>query len=109
MRRKDLLEEQFGELSEFPNYAISSYGRVINKLTDREIQPYMSDGFLQVRLTNEERQRSFTLHRLIAMIFMADYDRTRRVSFKTPDRRDCSIFNLYHSDQGVRTSEKDGY
>lgn len=109
MDRKNLIEEQFASLQEFPNYVISSYGRVINKKTDREIRPFMSEGFLQVRLVNGARQRTFTLHRLVAMLFLDGYDRHRRVIFRNDNRRDVGILNLEHASQRVRTSEIDSY
>lgn len=109
MRSKDLMEEQFASLSEFPNYTISSYGRVVNNVTGREIKPFMSEGFLQVRLVNDTRQRTFTLHRLVAMLFLSGYDRHRRVIFRNDNRRDVGILNLEHAEQRVRTSEIDDY
>lgn len=100
--------EKFAELKAFPNYRISDSGRVINKTNGHEIRPYKSgEGFLQVRLSNAKETRTFTLHRLVAYLFMKDYEPDKRLKFKNEDRKDCNVRNLVHSSQGVRPMERD--
>ncbi len=64
-------EERWVEIEEFPNYAVSDYGRVMNRKTARILSPIVSgSGYIYVRLYNVLGYKTISVHVLVASVFV---------------------------------------
>ncbi len=64
-------EERWVKIEEFPNYAVSDYGRVMNCMTGRILaQSYKSTGYLRVGLRINNVCKMVRVHRLVAKAFI---------------------------------------
>ena len=63
--------EQWMQVSRFPRYMISSFGRVMNITTFRILKPGMdSHGYLFVNLCKDGEKSTKSIHRLVANAFI---------------------------------------
>ena len=88
--------ERFKTIPAYPNYLISSAGRVINERTNRDLRPRSTEsgGQRSVMLYNDKGRASFAIHRLVAEAFMKDFVSSRSVTFKDGDKTNGHITNL---------------
>lgn len=64
------MHEQWVGLEEYPNYAVSNLGRVMNLTTERELVPREHNrGYQRVTLCHEGSCREFYIHKLVAFCF----------------------------------------
>lgn len=90
-----LREEAWVVLDGLPNYAISSYGRVVKNSTGEELTPEKDeDGNLRIRVVRNGKAYWVYLHRLVAMAFFVNYTAYQPVYFKNGNREDCTVLNL---------------
>lgn len=90
-----LRDEAWVVLDGLGQYAISSYGRVLNLQTNKEIEPMEDDaGFLRVKLRTKNKLYWVYVHRLVALAFFVNYDRDLPVFFKNGNSKDCTVLNL---------------
>jgi len=88
-------EEFFEPIKDWPNYAVSSYGTVINLKTGKELKPVLNAaGHLIVRLSKKSRRVSFKVHRLVAQAFFLNYDEQSIVRHKNGIKTDNTVLNL---------------
>ncbi len=67
-------EERWAEVEEFPMYAISDFGRVMNVISGRILKPAKTKaGYFRVTLYNEYEQKAFSVHHLVAFAFIDGY------------------------------------
>jgi hypothetical protein len=63
--------EQYSGIVNFPNYAISNYGQVLNIKTKRILKTNIHrDGYQYVILSCANNQKIFSIHRLVANAFL---------------------------------------
>ena len=67
--QKDLENEIWKKIPEYPNYSISSKGRIKNDNTQLLLRPSTVCGYYKVRLSNNGEIKDYVLHRLIYKIF----------------------------------------
>lgn len=74
----------------FKNYYISNNGNIINSKTGKNIKQKINNGYYVINLYNNtsKKIRSFTVHRLIALLFLDNYDNNKIVNHK-----DCNKLN----------------
>lgn len=74
----NLPDEIWAPIKDYPNYIISSVGRVMNIRTKRLLKPYQSNsgGYLTVNLNKENKSKLFSIHALVYCNFYNDYDLT---------------------------------
>ncbi len=63
-------EECWVEIEEFPNYAISDFGRVMNVRTRLILKPIVGHGYLLVNLGNTNGFKLVRIHRLVVEAFL---------------------------------------
>lgn len=64
------LEELFVEIEGYPNYVVSNYGRIINRVRGYDLaQSHSSDGHCKVRLYNAGVGKTYQVHQLVAQAF----------------------------------------
>lgn len=90
------MEELFVPIEGYPNYVVSSYGRVINTKFDRDLVPTLDvrTDTQKVTLYNNGIPRTFYLHRLVAKGFFLNYQEDLEVGFLNGKKNDCSITNI---------------
>lgn len=64
---------EFKVISNYPNYAISNSGVLINTNTKRELKYWISNaGYYCCRIINEDGHKRVSIHSLVAMMFLGD-------------------------------------
>ena len=87
--------EKFKEVEGFPNYEISTWGRVFNKRIGRFQTPYHHHkGYLRVDLVNEDGRKHFKVHRLVATAFIPNPDGKPQVNHIDGNPANNSVTNL---------------
>lgn len=98
------LEEVWVQLTSYPKYEVSSYGRVGNVKTGRELKQVKGrNGYHKVSLYTEGKETQVSVHRLVAAIFLPDYSPELAVKHKNEFLHDNAAANLQVEDMLVRT------
>lgn len=72
---ENLPGEDWRIITEYPNYAVSNKGRVMNLKTKRLLkQSPNSHGYMNLCLWKNNKQKHFLVHRLVYMYFYDDFD-----------------------------------
>jgi hypothetical protein len=100
--------EVFSIINEYPNYAVSTFGKVINIKTGREIKPALSKGHLILTLYNENGSKQKYIHRLMGEIFLDNPNNLPFVDHRNQNPLDNNINNLRWSSisQNTRNTNK---
>lgn len=97
----------FKIIDNFPNYAISEEGVVINQSTDRILTPTVyGPGYLRVALCKEGKQYQLLVHRLVAMTFIPNPDNLPIVHHIDGDPSNNHINNLKWCSVKENTQQK---
>lgn len=92
---KDLRDEKWVIFPFFPQYAVSSYGRVMNVKRDRDLKPSPDkNGYLRVALYREGVRYDIYVHRLVAKAFFLNYAPDIEVLHKNKNKEENSVLNL---------------
>lgn len=72
----NLPNEEWKPVKDYPNYLVSSVGRVMNKNTKRLLKPYAdnSGGYLCVNLWKNNKGKIYRIHVLVYTAFYDDYE-----------------------------------
>ena len=91
-----MLLEQFAKIKEYPNYAISNYGQVLNITTQKYLKPSENThGYLYVKLfANNTKRKNHSIHRLISIYFIDNPKNYLVVDHINGNRLDNRIENL---------------
>ena len=71
---EDLENEYWKEIENFPNYLISSCGRIRHKIKNNLLHPSITCGYYKVRLSHNGKASDFMVHKLVYSIFNDDYE-----------------------------------
>ena len=86
--------EQWKQVSEFPNYMVSSFGRVMNITTFRVLKPWLSKDYLCVNLCKDGEVSTKTIHRLVAKAFLLNLTDLPCVDHKDRNSLNNHLSNL---------------
>lgn len=80
----------------FPNYAINEQGEVFNITVSppRILSPYNSQGYLSLRLRRDRRSYNKLIHRLLAEVYLPNWDPRLQVNHINGIKSDNSLSNL---------------
>jgi len=108
MKKRKLNKEAWMNIKDYEGlYQISSLGRVYNVKTDRILSPSFCCGYPRVGLVKDKKQRTFQIHRLIAIAFIPNSHNYPCINHKDETRTNNSIPNLewcsykYNSNYGT--------
>ena len=89
------LEELFVDIPGFPNYIVSNYGRVINRVHghDLALNPG-TDGHMKVNLYENGNCHTKQVHQLVAQAFFEQWVPGLEVHHIYDDYSDNSVMNL---------------
>lgn len=89
-------DERWIVLKRFPNYAISSYGRIVNVVTGRLLFGYKPGSFYprRVNLRHQGETKTLYVHRLVAEAFIEEFTPDSRVYHIDDDYRNNWVGNL---------------
>lgn len=86
--------EAYRDIPGFENYAVSTWGRVMNKRTGRYLKPSPNaKGYLRVDLYGE-RKRHMHVHRLVAAAFIPNRQGKPQVNHIDGNKENNSVSNL---------------
>lgn len=97
MEQIDLIYEILEEWrpTKFPNYEVSSEGRVRNATTHHILSPMTNNvGYRQVHLSVNYKDYLKTIHRLVAEAFIPNPNGYREVNHKDKNKTNNTIYNL---------------
>lgn len=81
---------------DFPNYEISDDARIVNTTRTKDPQPVPNhNGGLRVALFHKGVGVWFQLARLIAELYLEDWDPQFVVGYKDGNKMNCAASNLY--------------
>ena len=113
---KDLPNEEWKLIKEFPNYKISNMGRVINKNTNRLLRPALSyAGYYEVHLWKDRKGTTKRIHQLVYKTFAEDENLSGYViNHKDGNKKNNNFLNLekitpqennYHATYIIKTNK----
>ena len=89
-------EEMWKVIPGFEDYAISSYGNVMNRRLNHLLAPIArEDGFRRVGLRRNGVTHYKYVHRLVAENFISGWEESRVIGWRDRDRRNNRVTNLY--------------
>lgn len=86
--------EVWKEIKDFPQYSVSSLGRIKNSLTDRELKPYNAGSYLGVSLRKDNTTFKRTVHRIVAETFIENPLKKPTVNHKDGNKKNNFVDNL---------------
>lgn len=94
-------DEIWAELEDFPDYAVSTYGRVMNLRTNNILRPRNNSyGYTRVGLRRDGETHDVYIHHLVAKAFISNY--RRGVSIRHADDNDNNHINNLRFRKGRR-------
>ena len=89
------MEEEFRIIKEFPNYSVSSFGRIKNNKTGRILKPSLKqNGYYGIRLSKTNNVFDKHIHRLIGEAFISNPNNKPCIDHIDNNRANNNINNL---------------
>tara|TARA_R110002012_G_C11234954_1_gene564581 strand:+ start:12 stop:512 length:501 start_codon:yes stop_codon:yes gene_type:complete len=91
------MTEIWKEINGYPDYKISTLGRVKSYKKEEIIKSYIIDkvsGYKRVQLYHNGKRKTINIHRLVALNFLPNYYNLPEVDHKDRNRTNNSIYNL---------------
>lgn len=94
-------DEIWLEIEDFPGYAVSNRGRVLNRKHDRVLKQHLNSyGFWRVNLWRDGRNYSKSIHILVARAFFPRLDPNRKIKHRDGDKSNNHVENLMVANGG---------
>lgn len=87
-------EELWKKIDNFPNYSISTHGRVRNDKTNKMIKILVKGGYCHISLVNTNSKKSLKVHRLVGIAFIPNPENKTDVNHKDKNKLNNHILNL---------------
>ena len=81
-------------IEDYPNYEVSNMGRVGNRVMGKVLRPGKNKGYLQVKLRENGKKKSFRIHRLVATVFIPNPESKPEVNHINGIKTDNRASNL---------------
>jgi len=86
--------EDWRIINDFPNYSVSNFGNVMNTTTNKRMKLNVNTGYHHVSLVNDVGQKTFTVHRLLAISFIENPENKPEVNHKDKNKLNNNLSNL---------------
>lgn len=86
--------EEWREIQEFPNYSVSNFGNIKNNKTNKVLKLNLKGGYYNISLINENGQKSFKVHRLVALAFISNPENKSDVNHEDKNKINNNVTNL---------------
>lgn len=86
--------EEWRQISDFPNYKVSSFGNIMNVKTNKMMKLCNKGGYYNISLTNDNNYKTFKVHRLVAIAFIENPEEKSHVNHKDKNKLNNNITNL---------------
>lgn len=83
-----------GNIKDYPNYYVTSCGKIWSYKKNKFLSPSLNQGYLQVMLTNDKGTKTFKIHRLVAQAYLSNPDGKQEVDHIDRNTKNNSINNL---------------
>jgi hypothetical protein len=87
-------DEEWQTISEYPNYQISTFGRVYNSRHDRMLKPFFKHEYAYVTLYRNGKAHDVRVHRLVALAFLPSRPSANQVNHLDGDKAYNGVQNL---------------
>lgn len=87
-------EELWKSIENYENYHVSTLGRVKNTTTDKILKLNSKGGYLDISLVNSLGQKTFKVHRLVALAFIPNPENKTDVNHMDKNKHNNNILNL---------------
>jgi hypothetical protein len=82
-------------IEDFPDYAVSSHGNIINIKTQKVLKPKIKKGgYFQIGLTINKKKKTMYVSRLVALAFIDNPENKKFVDHIDRDKTNNNISNL---------------
>lgn len=88
------MEEIWKPIDQFPNYNVSNLGNIKNIITNKLLKIMCKDGYCNISLVNDEKQKTFKVHRLVALAFIENPENKSDVNHKDKNKINNLVSNL---------------
>lgn len=89
------MDEVWAEIPDYPNYAVSNYGEVVNIKFGRSLTPRPNKyGYLHVILFKNGMRTEWYIHQLVARVFLGDFRVGLQVQHIDGDKSNNFVGNL---------------
>ncbi len=79
----------------YENYSVDENGNIRNNKTGRILKTRLMDnGYLDISLSMNGKSKTLLVHRLVASVFVINYNETLQVNHKDGDRQNNNADNL---------------
>ena len=89
-----------GQLEWYPNYLVSTKGRVKNKTTGFLLEPTVRRRYLKVNLYNQYGMKARQVHRIVASTFLGKPPQDKEVNHKNGIKFDNNLRNFEYLTKG---------
>ncbi|MEB9013982.1 HNH endonuclease [Bacillus cereus] len=76
------------------NYEVSTLGNIRNKVTLRVLKPYTMKGYKRIKISKDNKKKSYLLHRLVALTFIDNPSNHPEVNHKDGNKNNNTLTNL---------------
>lgn len=93
--------ESWAEVDDFPDYIVSTQGRVVNRHTNKELRPRVNSyGYSRVALRRDGKTHEVYIHHIVTRAFFTGYYKGVKIKH-VDDNSDNSLMNLRFVGRGV--------
>lgn len=88
-------EERWSQIDGFPDYAVSSHGRVVSLRYDQELKPRVNSyGGMRVVLYRDKVRHDYYVHHLVAAAFIDEYELGSHIRHYDGNNSNNDVYNL---------------
>lgn len=99
--------EEWRVINDYNTYSVSNFGEVRNNNTGRILKPTDNgDGYLFINLSKNGIRKNFTIHRLVGLHFLPNWDNKETIDHKNRNKLDNRVFNLRWATISEQTANK---